>query len=187
MKKILTSLCIFVMFLSVAASVDAASLTKTLRYGITNETEVYTLQEFLIEKGYLNGSPNGSIWRTTEEAIMKFQIANGLTPDGVVGYDTRRAINAQMGGYSASGPNFIGDYASPAIQDYSAQRFPQTCNGGSSECVPQYVVVRSMPGTNRYMLVGLRPIFDHVISYDISGEIVACNIQDCSFVSPLNL
>lgn len=55
--------------------------------------EVKELQKILIEKGYLVGTADGYFGKMTEDAVKKFQIANGLVADGVVGPMARQALN----------------------------------------------------------------------------------------------
>src|SRR3989344_6239926 len=72
------------------------TFTQTLRYGMTNNTEVIELQRFLIAKGYLQGTPNGMIYQDTQNAIKRFQTAYGLTADGIVGRKTRMVLNTMQ-------------------------------------------------------------------------------------------
>ncbi len=92
MKKITIGL-VCVLSILVASSSAEAIFTQTLKYGMTNNSEVQTLQELLISKGYLKGAPNGSIYQTTKNAIIAFQKANNLTADGIVGMRTREVLN----------------------------------------------------------------------------------------------
>ena len=59
-----------------------------LRNGSTGE-EVKKLQERLKELGYYRGTVDGLFYNETTEAVIAFQRANQLTPDGVVGEKTR--------------------------------------------------------------------------------------------------
>lgn len=47
----------------------------------------------LIELGYDPGAADGIMGSKTVSAIKQFQSDNGLTPDGVVGYQTRQKLN----------------------------------------------------------------------------------------------
>jgi peptidoglycan hydrolase-like protein with peptidoglycan-binding domain len=54
---------------------------------------VLALQKALASLGYDPGTPDGDFGTGTEAAVIAFQKANGLTPDGIVGAKTAQAIN----------------------------------------------------------------------------------------------
>lgn len=65
---------------------------RKLRKG-SHGTDVKRLQQKLIEKGYLaTGEDDGIFGAMTYEAVLQYQIDNGLTPDGVVGTKTFNAL-----------------------------------------------------------------------------------------------
>lgn len=74
--------------------------TKTLRQGMTNN-EIKELQKFLNKKGYnlaligpgSKGNETNYFGKLTRKAVIKFQKANNLVPDGIVGPLTRKALN----------------------------------------------------------------------------------------------
>lgn len=55
--------------------------------------EVSALQRRLIDLGYYNGGVDGVYGPQTELAILAFQRSAGLSPDGIVGSDTRIALD----------------------------------------------------------------------------------------------
>ena len=55
--------------------------------------EVEALQQQLQEAGFYNGPITGYFGELTQEALIEFQRANGLTPDGVVGEATQAALS----------------------------------------------------------------------------------------------
>jgi hypothetical protein len=55
--------------------------------------QVLTLQKALKQLGLDVGTPDGKFGQKTQDAVKAFQTAHNLTPDGVVGNDTARAIN----------------------------------------------------------------------------------------------
>lgn len=67
------------------------TLTKALSKGQEN-TEVLTLQQFLVDGGYMTVKPDGYFRTSTVTAVKKFQIANGLSPVGSVGSGTRGKV-----------------------------------------------------------------------------------------------
>lgn len=60
---------------------------------ITDPQLVTELQHALSSAGYDPGTPDGTFGRRTEAAVIAFQQANGLSPDGVVGPETASALN----------------------------------------------------------------------------------------------
>ncbi|MDR1570245.1 MAG: peptidoglycan-binding protein [Oscillospiraceae bacterium] len=57
---------------------------------------VERLQRGLYELGYYTGTVDGDFGSQTHDAVSSFQLANGLTPDGVAGSRTIRAMNALL-------------------------------------------------------------------------------------------
>ncbi len=80
-------------------STPTTLLTKPLKLGMT-DNEVKILQIYLNTHGYIvattgNGSPNNEttyFGERTKQAVIKFQLANNLTPDGVIGPMTRSKL-----------------------------------------------------------------------------------------------
>ena len=64
---------------------------KTLRKG-DQGAEVVTLQQALVELGYLNGATDGNFGTGTETAVKNFQAASGLDADGIAGKLTLEAL-----------------------------------------------------------------------------------------------
>ena len=72
--------------------------TTALQYGTTmncpTDCDIVTLQNVLIELGYMDGQYNtGSFRGITEAAVKAFQTDNGIPPTGVVSGDTAAKIN----------------------------------------------------------------------------------------------
>jgi hypothetical protein len=65
----------------------------TLRFGDEGD-DVVKLQNALKDKEFYRGPVNGKFGPLTEEAVKKFQHANGLEVDGIVGKATLDALNA---------------------------------------------------------------------------------------------
>jgi hypothetical protein len=59
-------------------------------------SEVRDLQKGLAALGYAAGEPDGVFGQTTEAAVVDFQRSNNLAPDGIVGADTARLLNAAL-------------------------------------------------------------------------------------------
>jgi putative peptidoglycan binding protein len=66
-------------------------------------SEVEDLQKGLAELGFSPGQPDGDFGANTEAAVIDFQQSNGLAPDGVVGTETVRLLNAALAQKSSGG------------------------------------------------------------------------------------
>jgi len=64
---------------------------------------VTQLQKGLVALGFSAGQPDGKFGATTEAAVIDFQQSNDLTPDGVVGADTIRLLNAAVARQGGAG------------------------------------------------------------------------------------
>jgi hypothetical protein len=62
----------------------------------TDPELIADLQRALEAAGYDPGSPDGTFGENTEAAVIAFQQANGLTPDGIVGPTTAEALNTAL-------------------------------------------------------------------------------------------
>lgn len=86
-----------------------ARITRTLQIGSEN-SEVYTLQQILVNTGFLDAAPNGYFGRQTKYAVQSFQINNGISSTGIVGYQTREALNESACGGDVSSINTGSNY-----------------------------------------------------------------------------
>lgn len=59
----------------------------------TDPELIAELQRALTSAGYDAGTPDGTFGQNTEEAVVAFQQANGLSPDGIVGPETAAALS----------------------------------------------------------------------------------------------
>ena len=83
---------------SPATPIPGRKLTQYLQVGMRGG-EVIILQEFLQKNNWGipdDGPVTGYFGKVTQGAVMKFQVANGLPPEGVVGPKTRALINALL-------------------------------------------------------------------------------------------
>jgi hypothetical protein len=64
----------------------------------TDPELVMELQRALARAGFDPGSPDGTFGQRTEEAVIAFQQANGLSPDGIVGPETADALSSAVAG-----------------------------------------------------------------------------------------
>ena len=91
-------------------SISGAAMAATLRVGSSGE-EVKTLQTKLKRWGYYTGSIDGVFGSGTKKAVIAFQKKNGLTPAGIVGPATLKALGMQSssGSSASSGSNTNGN------------------------------------------------------------------------------
>jgi hypothetical protein len=87
---------------------QAAPLRVTLPGGTAlkrgdSGSAVVQLQKGLAALGFAVGQPDGDFGATTEAAVVDFQQSNNLPPDGVVGTDTVRLLNAALARKSTTG------------------------------------------------------------------------------------
>ena len=78
-----------------------ASIDQNLKYKQRN-SEVQELQEFLIDRGFLNGSSSGFFGLLTLRAVKAYQKSVNLPPTGFVGLMSRNKINAEIAQDTAS-------------------------------------------------------------------------------------
>jgi peptidoglycan hydrolase-like protein with peptidoglycan-binding domain len=92
-QKLSTSAALPLLSLTVALGVlgmarQASALVKVGDQG----AEVTALQERLQALGYFKSNATGYFGSVTKDAVIRFQQAKGLTPDGVVGTDTEESL-----------------------------------------------------------------------------------------------
>lgn len=79
-------------------------ITRTLSFGMRG-TDVVQLQNFLIARGNLTaGNNTGYFGGLTQAAVQSFQKAQGISPIGIVGPQTRAAIARVCGGGGPTSP-----------------------------------------------------------------------------------
>lgn len=100
MKKFLKILAIMCIIVSLS-TVMCSGLSKI---GSVSQ-EVKDIQTVLKQKGYYSGNIDGIFGTATKKAVTAFQKDVGLTPDGIAGKNTLKALgitNNSSGGYSSS-------------------------------------------------------------------------------------
>ena len=74
--------------------------------------EVRQIQTYLNNWGYTPGKVDGIYGKQTKEAVIRFQKKNGLTPDGIAGPATLKAMgifsSGGSGGSSGGGGGGVG-------------------------------------------------------------------------------
>jgi len=82
-------------FMILVPAKSFASLDINLSYGARG-SKVIELQEFLIDKGFLQGQSTGNFFSLTLKAVKAFQGANRISATGYVGALTRTEINNEL-------------------------------------------------------------------------------------------
>ena len=98
MKKILKIILCALMVVSL-------SITTTLAFSKigSRSDEVKKIQTALRDKGYFTSNIDGIFGTLTKNAVIAFQKDNGLTPDGIAGEKTLKALGITNGDSSFSG------------------------------------------------------------------------------------
>ncbi len=91
-QRIITIVAIALLFAGVAHAQQAAFDTN-LHYGMTGNTDVEALQEFLTSNGDYTGPITGNFFYLTAVAVKKFQLEQGLPQTGYFGVLSRAAAN----------------------------------------------------------------------------------------------
>jgi peptidoglycan hydrolase-like protein with peptidoglycan-binding domain len=73
------------------SGIAGEALAQTLRLGVRSP-DVTFLQQRLRELGYFYRSPTGVFGTETQDAVIRFQRANQLSPDGIVGAETQAVL-----------------------------------------------------------------------------------------------
>ncbi len=101
MKKIIKLTLVLVVVLSVS-TICVSALSKIG----SRSQEVRDIQTVLKQQGYYTGNVDGIYGTKTKNAVIAFQKSKGLSPDGVAGEKTLKALglggNNSYGGYSSA-------------------------------------------------------------------------------------
>ena len=99
MMKIINIIAILLVLVSVT-TVCVSALSKIG----SRSQEVKDIQTVLKQQGYYTGKVDGIYGTATKNAVIKFQKNNGLTPDGIAGAKTLKAlgISNSHGGYNSA-------------------------------------------------------------------------------------
>ena len=146
MKRVVAILLTLTMLIG-ACGVSVSGLSKI---GSRSE-EVRAVQESLKNKGYYDYTVDGIFGTRTRSAVISFQKDNGLSPDGIAGEKTLKALgisgadNNSYGGYSSSdyellariisaearGEDYLGQVAVGAVilNRIEHPSFPDTLSG----------------------------------------------------------
>ena len=98
MKKIISLVILGIAFIP---ALSFASIDNNLKYG-SRGSQVIELQEFLIDKGFLQGQATGNFYSLTLKAVKAFQSANNIPNTGYIGILSRTEINNELSAETAS-------------------------------------------------------------------------------------
>lgn len=139
-KPLKIMIIVFIIMCMLCVTVSALS-----KIGSTGG-EVSEIQSRLKEWGYYSGAVDGIFGTATKNAVIKFQKANGLTPDGIVGSKTLAAMGISSGSVynsadyellariisaEARGESYLGQVAVGAVvlNRIEHPSFPDTVSG----------------------------------------------------------
>ncbi|MGB0925319.1 MAG: peptidoglycan-binding domain-containing protein [Minisyncoccia bacterium] len=169
---------IFGVFLASAISVSAYTFTETIRYGTTNSSDVYQLQEKLIAEGYLQGTPNGNVYSTTSAAIKKYQKAKGLYADGIVGAKTRAVLNTGNSNntqITQTNNNTSITSAPLHLSNLMSTTWQPLCNGNSTtECLSPTTGYSQLPAEAQWLIWAEKGTFDDSVRKILDVKIANC-------------
>ncbi|MBD2437812.1 peptidoglycan-binding protein [Nostoc sp. FACHB-110] len=95
------ALMLFLSFAFGVSSLGWANTAQALKKG-EKSPQVASLQQKLQAAGYFKQAVTGYYGPVTEAAVMKFQKAHGITPDGVVGTDTLAALESSSSTFTST-------------------------------------------------------------------------------------
>ena len=100
-----------VLYSSSAKSYSSATDSSTLKQG-SQGTLVKNMQQRLKDLGYYDGTVTGNFGPLTEEAVKRFQSAQGLTVDGIAGVNTLNKLYAMATGSGSTSSGSSGTTSS---------------------------------------------------------------------------
>jgi len=81
-----------------APATAIVSFDSNLFFGMRKSEDVFKLQEFLIDQGFLKSSATGNYFLLTQSAVKRFQAANNIKASGYFGPVTRGIANKILAG-----------------------------------------------------------------------------------------
>ncbi len=134
-------ICLAAVFVIVLlACVPASALEASTLYKGSRGEAVRRLQQALIDRGYLSGKADGIFGKMTEQAVIAFQRANQLTPDGLAGKKTQALLFGS--GTSAAADPAPAPVSEPAPAAVPAPAQPSESVSGSGLFGGNYTSLR---------------------------------------------
>lgn len=190
MKKALKILLIIVTVLSLGIRncyAEELNCNYVLRKGSSGE-KVKKLQSVLNEKANCKLSVDGSFGNATRDCVMKYQRANNLTPDGVVGSKTCKSLN----GASTSS---VVDSSSEVVTEYESTtetyaivlnskvnlRAKPNTNSEIKKTVSRGTKVEIITSGSDWTYVSVSGTYGYIKSNLISKNCIVVDISDQTF------
>lgn len=108
----------------------ALTFTRDLSRGLSGDSDVASLQQFLVTNGYYTGPVSGNFGSLTEEAVRKFQQMNNLVVSGIFDTASRLKANSIVANPTQQPAGNGSSVQSPTSQTPSASTPP--ASGSSS-------------------------------------------------------
>ncbi len=156
---------------------ESAEAASTLRYGSTG-AQVKELQTNLNSLGYRCGSADGIFGKTTKNAVISFQRAQGLAADGIVGVRTWEKLNGTSTAKTADSQS--------NSTNLSASRVLKMGMSGSDVKALQNVLTRSGYSCGSVDGVYGQATKNAVMSFQRSNGLTADGIAGSKTMSKLN-
>lgn len=122
----------FGLLCAVPAFAASQSFNSNLYYGLTNNTDVQALQQFLTAQDDYSGPITGNFFLLTQQAVKKFQQNNNITPaSGYFGPLTRTAAN-----------NILSQQSGTSIQQQSSTATQGANSSQNSSAVANFEAAR---------------------------------------------
>lgn len=135
---------------AILAASNSKKFDKNLSYGIKNNAEVKSLQEFLSQEGHLKSTATGNYLNQTVEAVKAFQKANNIPATGFFGPMTRATINSRSADALLS---ITSDQAGKNIEIGNAQKITWNSQNYSASDVKVNIIKKVSSNPNKYELV----------------------------------
>ena len=109
-----------------------SSATSTQTSGSQSRTQITQVQQALKAKGYDPGTTDGVMGTSTQEALRKFQQANGLPVTGTVDGQTAKALGISSSGSAGSSSGTTGSSSEGRSSTGSGSSSSRDSSSGSS-------------------------------------------------------
>ena len=106
MKTILCFVLSALLLVGVSVAQAAPAAVQSTGIPLSQDMDVFTIQDRLIDLGFLHYRATGNFGDITTDAVRDFQSANNLPPDGMVGAETMRVLFSDDAVRAPANPSF---------------------------------------------------------------------------------